>query len=613
MNVMHWQYTPYIIPLIVTAAVPIALACYVWRRHHTPESKTFVLLMLAVTQWLLTYALRLASANLEAMLFWAKVRYLGILVVPAAWLIFAVQQTGRSKWLTRRVIALLAIEPLLLLALVWTNEWHGLYWSRVWVDHDGGFAALGSTHGAAFWVHAAYSYLLMVAGALLFIQALIRSPDLYRGQAFAVLIGALAPLAGNMISVFGLNPIPQLDPTPFAFTLTGLAMAWGLFRFRLLDVVPVARDAIIESMSDGMLVLDAQNRVVDLNPAMQRIIQCAASKAVGQDVAQVLSAQPELLRCCREASEAHAEIAVGGDAAQRCFDLRISPLQGRNGRLTGRLIVLRDITERKRAEEELRRAKEAAEEANHAKTEFVSVVSHELRVPVSSIMGSVELLMAGAAGPVDETQAEFYGIIRANAERMLALISDLNDITQIESGYMLLEFAPVSIADVVEEVVRSFRSQIEGKGQALILEIPPDLPLVWGDHVRLVQVLTNLVGNAHKFTPPAGRIAIRAERSVAQGAAQDEREAVLVMVSDTGIGIKPDDQPKIFRKFFRATDEEARRFSGTGLGLSIAKNLVEMQGGRIWLESEFRKGTTVYFILPTAEAAHTALSYAPEV
>ena len=135
------------------------------------------------------------------------------------------------------------------------------------------------------------------------------------------------------------------------------------------------------------------------------------------------------------------------------------------------------------------------------------------------------------------------------------------------------------------------------------MEIPDELPLVWGDRTRLVQILTNLVGNAFKFTPPGGQITIRAEYAVNRWDTQGAREVVHVAVEDNGIGIKPKDQERIFQKFFRSRDQEAHDVPGTGLGLSIARNLVEMHGGRIWLESEFRKGTTFHFTVPVAEAA----------
>jgi PAS domain S-box-containing protein len=596
---MNWQHTPYVIPLVIAAAITIALAVSAWQRRPAPGASAFVWLMLAVAEWSLAYALRLASADLEGKLFWAKVRYLGIVIVPTAWLVFALQQTGRERWLTRCNLALLAIEPLSTLLLVWTNDWHRLYWRSISLNEEGSFVTFSSTHGVVFWGHAAYSYLLLLLGTFLLIQSLVRSPRLYRGQAIAMLVGALAPLVGDIVSTLGSSPFPHLDLTPFAFTLTGLAMTWGLFRFRLLDIVPVARDAVIESMRDGVIVLDAQNRIVDLNPAGQSILDCTASDAIGQPARQILSERPDLVERYRDVTEAHAEVSVGEGEVQRTFDLRISPVRDGRGRLTGRLIVLRDVTERKRAEEELHRAKEAAEATNRAKSEFVSLVSHELRIPMSVILGNAGMLASGIVGPVNEAQSEALGVIESNVKRMTALVSDLTDISRIESGNLYLRFEAVPIAEIVQEVARVTRKQIEEKEQALTLEVPQDLPLVWGDRIRLAQIFINLVNNAHKFTPPHGRITVRAEHTTERQGPGGNWEFVHLAVEDDGVGIEPADQAKIFQKFFRS--EEVREVPGTGLGLSIAKNLVELQGGRIWFESEPCQGTTFHFTVPVAE------------
>jgi len=350
---MHWQYNLYVLPLVVAAIISAALALYVWRRRPAPGAVPFTLLMLAVAEWTLAYALELGSADLPSKHLWAKVQYLGIAFVPVMWLVFALQYTRYEKWLTRRYLALLSIVPCFTLLLVWTNDVHGLIWSSVKLDNSGSFLMLDLTHGGGFWVYTAFSYLAVLLSTFLLVRMLVRSPHLYRGQASALLIGALAPWTGNVLYVSGLSPIPCLDLTPFAFTFTGLAVAWGLFRFQLLEIVPVARDAVIESMGDAVIVLDMQNRVVDFNPAAQRLTGRPASETLGRPITQVLSGWPDLVEHYRGVTEARTEIVLGEGEAVQHFDLHISPLCDRRDRLTGRLVVLRDITERK-SEEEMR-------------------------------------------------------------------------------------------------------------------------------------------------------------------------------------------------------------------------------------------------------------------
>ena len=240
----------------------------------------------------------------------------------------------------------------------------------------------------------------------------------------------------------------------------------------------------------------------------------------------------------------------------------------------------------------------AVQSANLAKSQFVSSAAHELKNPLTSIKGYSDLLVSGAVGAVNEGQARFLATVRSNADRMGTLVSDLQDISRIEAGQLHLQYSEVSFKDAVDEVVRTLRKQIEEKLQTLVVEVPASLPLVWYDNTRLVQILTNLVSNAHKYTPSGGQIAIQAECVSNRWDAEGATQVVHAWVKDSGIGISPEDRLRLFEQFFRSEDPRVREVTGTGLGLSVTKNLVEMQGGRIWFESEINQGTTFHFTVP---------------
>jgi len=220
---------------------------------------------------------------------------------------------------------------------------------------------------------------------------------------------------------------------------------------------------------------------------------------------------------------------------------------------------------------------------------------------MTSIKGYTELLAGGKVGAITEMQANFLHTIRSNVERMSTLVSDLNDNSKIEAGRLRLEFKAVDAGEMVDEAVRSTRRQIEDKKQTIDVKIASQLPMVWADRTRVSQVLINLVSNAHKYTPEGGVVVVGAEATNNQWDPEGAARVVHLWVRDNGIGISPEDQQKIFQKFFRSDDQKAREAPGTGLGLNITKSLVEMQGGRIWFESEYRKGTTFHFTVPVAE------------
>lgn len=239
--------------------------------------------------------------------------------------------------------------------------------------------------------------------------------------------------------------------------------------------------------------------------------------------------------------------------------------------------------------------------ANEAKSDFVNFVAHELKNPMTSIKGYAELLSAKAVGPVTDMQASFLVTIRSNIERMKTIVEDLNDNAKIEAGRMRLEYKAVDVIEMVDDAIKSTKRQIEDKKQTISVAMPDVLPKVWADRTRVGQVLINLVSNAHKYTQEGGNITVRAEQSSNTWDPDGAPEVVHIWVEDNGIGISPEDQKKIFQQFFRSEDDQARKSPGTGLGLNITRSLVEMQGGRIWFESEFRKGTIFHFTVPISE------------
>lgn len=241
------------------------------------------------------------------------------------------------------------------------------------------------------------------------------------------------------------------------------------------------------------------------------------------------------------------------------------------------------------------------QQANIAKSEFVSFVSHELKNPMTSIKGYSELLAAGAVGPINDAQANFLETIHNNVERMRTLVSDLADVSRIEAGRLRLDFLALNLKEMSEEVGRSLRRLVESKNQNLELAIPEDLPELWGDRTRIVQVLTNLVSNSCKYTQEEGQVIVAAEATHNKWDPEGAPKVVHIWVKDNGIGISEEDQKNIFQKFFRSEDPKTREAPGTGLGLNITRSLVEAQGGKIWFESKFREGTTFHFTVPVAE------------
>jgi len=352
---VQFQYSPYIIPLIASSIIATSVAIYVWPQRATASgAMALILLALASAEWSLGYALEIAGADLPTKIFWGKSQYIGIGTIPLLWVIFAYYHSTPGIQMSRRNVALLSIVPLITLILAVTTEFHHLIWKHIEIRTAGTFSALEVTHGFWFWVYWGYSNILLLAGTILVFRSFNRMQGLFRRQNIVLLIAVLTPWLGNVLYVSGLSPIPNLDITPFAFTISIVVFAWGIFSFQLTNLAPVARDLVVEKMPDGMIVLDSQGSIVDINTALQVALGVSASQALGQRAKDLFSRWPSLVERYENMLEAQDEVVFGEGESQSWYELRMSPLVDSHDHLLGRVVTVRNITERKRMEEALR-------------------------------------------------------------------------------------------------------------------------------------------------------------------------------------------------------------------------------------------------------------------
>lgn len=246
--------------------------------------------------------------------------------------------------------------------------------------------------------------------------------------------------------------------------------------------------------------------------------------------------------------------------------------------------------------------------ANASKSEFVSFVAHELKNPLTSIKGYSDFLLGGMIGGLNDQQKSFLGTIRGAADRMNTIVSDLNDVTKLQTDNLRIDPAPTDVRTIVMETLRPLQKQIDDKGQTVIHALPDDLPRIHADENRIIQVLTNLVSNAYKYSPEGGTITIGAAPLPARRdrRGQELPPALRIYVSDTGIGLSAEDQARLFTPYFRSTNPDAQAQPGTGLGLTITRGIIARHGGEIGLESELGKGTTFWFTMPLATEPEAA-------
>jgi PAS domain S-box-containing protein len=405
---MEFQFSPYMLPLIGSALVSGWIAAYVWTRRSTRSAPALVLLALAIMIWSIGYALEIAGANLSTKIFWGKVQYIGIVSVPLLWFIFAYNYASRDKRLTHRAMMLTAIVPGITLVLAFTTDLHGLIWQDIGIQTAANFSALQVSHGLWFWIHSAYSYALLLMGTIYIVQSARHMWRPYRGQAIALFVAVIVPWISNFAYLAGFSPIPYLDPTPFAFTISLLALVWGIFGFRLMDLSPVARDMVVEEMSEGMIVLDAQDRVADINPAAERLLEVTGAQAIGRPIAEILRTWPQVLDRFSDILDTVDEITVGSSEAQRWYEVRIAPLKDRRQRVAGRVITVRNITERKLVEERLLQERNLLRTVINNIPDQIFVRDRDSRFVLSNLSDARAMGVTDPETLVGKTDYDFY-------------------------------------------------------------------------------------------------------------------------------------------------------------------------------------------------------------
>ncbi|MDX2004614.1 MAG: diguanylate cyclase [Meiothermus sp.] len=327
------------IALCVAAGLALLVAWVLWnRRGRNRGSRALLVFMLGVAWWDLGSAFHKLGVPSPSAVFWLDFGLVGALVVPTAFWVFVVRLTERNHWLTPRVLMWLTLIPLLSLGMLLTNGVFGLFWQD----------AAGRVGGAGADLTLVYSYVLLLWALALLVTALLDATGVYRWQLLTLTLGALIPVGVSLLELTGNSPRPDLPLTPLAFLLTGLLIMYSLSRFRLLEVVPVARSALIEHMRDGMLVLDERNRILDANPAALRMLGPAGREVIGRRMGEVLPSHwvGHLLGVqARQEEVRQGELHV---------ELRVTPIPDERGQVRGRLVELSDISHLKRAEQELR-------------------------------------------------------------------------------------------------------------------------------------------------------------------------------------------------------------------------------------------------------------------
>jgi PAS domain S-box-containing protein len=339
--------------------------------------------------------------------------------------------------------------------------------------------------------------------------------------------------------------------------------------------------AIVNSLAEGLILVDGDNRVLHINPAAEYLLNVSADQ-IGEDFTQIIR-DVELTKVFKDSQSqisqnksVISEVNLDHDGEKLALRVVASPFLDENGISLGTVYVFDDITREK--------------EIDQMKSDFISLVSHELRTPLTSIIGFVSFILDGKTGPINEKQQNSLIRVQRQSKRLAALISDLLDVSRIESGRIQMNQEPIMLLEIANQRIEEIRPQADAKVIQLKFVAPESLPAILGDEARIGQAFTNLIGNAIKFTPDNGEVTVKLKV---------DGNLLHVEVIDTGPGIPVEERQKIFEKFYQRSDIHTRQKGGSGLGLSITKTIVEAHGGTLWVDDgEQGKGSNFQFVLP---------------
>ncbi|MCB8968184.1 MAG: PAS domain-containing protein [Ardenticatenaceae bacterium] len=573
-----------LLPYVVSCLISAGMGIYAWRHRRVVGAVSFTWFGTMQALTTLGFVLELVSPTLDAKIFWDNVQFGTLFAVSLAFWSFAQQFAERPLMRPRLTWGVLWGLAGFMMLLIFTDPLHG--WTRTMTMLQPGepFDLLTYEFTPLFYATIIYDYVLLVSGLLMLFRRW-RSPEyLYREQAQVILLGMLIPIAGSVLTFLGITIWGQRDLTPFTFALGNIIIGYGLFRYHIFDLTPVARSAAVESMQDAVLVLDLDGRLMDLNPAAQKLLAVPVTAAIGLPIHQLFwdwsadgsgaeNGAPQILN-------------VEGENGRFRYEISIQTLRSMLGQVSGQVVMLHDVTAREKARAEREALITELEAKNTELERFTYMVSHDLKSPLLTMRGFLGFLTQDIERQRWENVSHDVTRIREAVANMEMLLEDLLQLSR--AGHLVKQPEEIPFAEVVRSVLAAVAGRIALSGAQV--HVAPDLPIVLGERRRLVQVLQNLVENGLKY------MGNQSQPVIEIGWQQQAGEA-LFFVRDNGAGIDPANHEKVFDLFERLD----QTIEGTGIGLATVKRIVEVHHGRIWVESEGAgQGSVFYFTLPCA-------------
>jgi PAS domain S-box-containing protein len=593
-----------IAPFIVGFLMFVLGLVTIIRDRASKVSSSFFLVTLSIFVWLGSLPWLYSASNEHVALFWAKIEHFGVAFIPSFFFIFTLDIIQRYKKYKYFGWATLLLSAGFCVGFVFSPHFLNGVSSMPW-----GYYAQYGTYG--FFLIAYLALFMLISLDLIWLEYMKSASDRERNRLMGIFLGVAIGSLGavDFAGVFGFQVYPFGYIPIF---VCALILGQTIMRFRLIDLTPsFAANHILATMEGLVAVVNLSGRISFVNRSLCELLGYKKEELNEQPISLLFEINdknfiPNINKSWVLRDEEMEWRARDGTKVE--LSVSASLIKDKKGDPAGIVYAATDITERKKHERELIKAKEAAEQANKAKSEFLANMSHEIRTPLNAVIGFSDIL---ADTSMNSIQKDYVDTIRESGKLLLSLISDILDFSKIESGEIHLEAIDFNLKNLVEDVLRIARPKLSSANVELYYDYDEKVPRNFvGDPTRVRQIILNLLNNAIKFTEK-GDIGVCVMPSAVNKAGKRSKNdpyMVQISVQDTGIGIPPEKQKLIFETFTQADSSTTRKYGGTGLGLAITRALVEKMGGSIWVESEVGEGSEFTFTLRLQESDPKAIA-----
>lgn len=586
---MSFNQLLFLLLLAITGCL-LYIAYLAWRRRDSPVAFSLFFGMCAGACYSFGYAFEIISSDLNQIYFWLRVEYIGISFGTLIWFIMVLQFTSHQVLLRKWILIKLAIVPILTFISHYTNAWHHLFYRDIQLNDLNSFSFVSTTIGPFYILHVIYSFVLFIVGMALLFHMYRKRTGNVKKQVLVMMIGSCGPYVNSIIYLSGILKT-HLDLTPFGLLFLGVLLIWGIYRFNMMKLVPDAMNQVFESMRDGVIVLDLDNKITSFNLSASKIIKELDKEVIGQSATHILSYYPELLQTITDGDSSQRKIKLTHDKVFRYYHVYISYVSNKRKKRVGKTLWLNDITESVFNEKRLLASSKQLEELNAFKDKMFTIVAHDIREPISLLVNLMEILN----DDLQESEHKHDEIAREMEKQIqnaFSLVESLLDWFRSQKGGM--QFNPIAqnLSQAIRRNTDLLYLRSKRKKITVISEIASSL-IVYADKEILDLIIRNILSNAIKYTDYDGSVLLHAEQI---------EDKVIISITDTGQGI-PQDQADALLKDRNVYPESLTGTAGErgiGIGLTLCKEFVQINGGELWFESVANQGSTFYFSTPAS-------------